>query len=136
MSWFLKSGQELRRPITEVINETKVRQEITNERHRANLTIVMKLINIDNTTQLFYNADNIIERIFALDKSQETKKNYIKAIISIVPRTEENLVVTYGNALKRLQEQIDEVKNKQQRDDIVYKTPDELNAKSGFGFVA
>ena len=126
----LEVRARIKKPITEVINETKVRQEITNERHRANLTIVMKLINIDNTTQLFYNVENIIERICALDKSQETKKNYIKAIISIVPRTEENLVVTYGNALKRLQEQIDEVKNKQQRDDIVYKTPDELNAIS------
>jgi integrase len=115
------------KPVTEVINETKVRQEITNERHRANLNIVMKLVGIDNTTQLFYNPNNIIERIFALEKSNETKKNYIKSIISIIPRTEENLILIYGNALKKLQEQIDEVKNKQQRSDIVYKTPNELH---------
>ena len=115
------------KPVTEVIKDTKVRQEITNERHRANLNIAMKLVGIDNTTQLFYNADRIIERIIALDKSNETKKNYIKAIISIIPRTEENLILIYGNALKKFQEQIDEVKNKQQRGDIVYKTPSELN---------
>ena len=72
----------------------------------------MKLINIENnTTQLFYNADKIADRIVALDKSNETKKNYMKAIISIISRTEENLIVIYGNALKQLQELIDALKN-------------------------
>ena len=73
--------QRFMTPIDKVIQETKTRQPVTVRQHIANLHVLMTLLHIDNTTVFFYNPNDVIQRIYNLTKSLETKKNYLKAVI-------------------------------------------------------
>ena len=102
--------------------------EITKIRYEANLKIVMKLFNYPNI-QVFYNdADGVISNIEKLDKSNETKKNYIKAVLSIIPAIKNDLKIKYGLYLHTLNEAVNNIKNQQIKPEgVEYKNSHTLN---------
>ena len=117
-------------PIEETIKKTKERKDITNQRYESNVKVLMKFLTVKDTTIFFYHPKKVIDFIMALQKSDETKKNYIKAILSIIPRSQSQvpLLTTYGDALMVLQERINGKTNKQERkQNVSYKTPQQLS---------
>ena len=117
-------------PIEETIKKTKERKDITNQRYESNVKVLMKFLTVKDTTIFFYHPKKVIDFIMALQKSDETKKNYIKAILSIIPRSQSQvpLLTTYGDALMVLQERINGKTNKQERkQNVSYKTPQQLD---------
>ena len=117
-------------PIEETIKKTKERKDITNQRYESNVKVLMKFLTVKDTTIFFYQPKKVIDFIDALQKSDETKKNYIKAILSIIPRSQSQvpLLTTYGDALMVLQERINGKTNKQEKkQNIIYQTPAQLN---------
>lgn len=112
-----------------VISDGKDLKSITLKRYDANLKIVMKILKIYDVKYFIENAKETLDMIIKLKKADNTKKNYIKSIISILPKKTNKIVLDiYISGLSDLQEKINVIVNNQMKlENVDYKTAIQLN---------
>jgi hypothetical protein len=121
------------RPLEEVVQASRERKDITNARHVANVRGLLNKMGADHWWVMYYEPERVMAFIEGIERGRETKKNYWKAVLALMtPSHHGELIQRYGECLRRLQEEIDAVKNKQLKEAGMpaYKTPEEFAALS------
>lgn len=115
--------------IDELMNANrKLVKYATIEIYKSNLRIVMNRLDVIDIDYFITNADDVIDKIVKFaDLSNNTKRNYVKSVMSIIPKTSVS-TTQYVNFLTKLQTDIDiKINNQVKHDGIYYKTPKELH---------
>lgn len=115
--------------IEELIKQNRSNiKAVTLATYHSNINIVIKKLNIEDINVFLNSPTEIIAQIQNLKIiSKNTKKNYIKAIMSIVPKNNP-ATQKYTDFLFAIQTEINLIVDKQvKKDGVIYKTPTELN---------
>jgi hypothetical protein len=111
-----------------VIGDNKNNKKVTNKRNDSNLKLVLKYLNVDLKFLIEHPQDGVDMILKLENKKDNTKKNYIKAIIPKIQTINIVAIRIYNEGLTKLQNELNTVIDMQvEKTGLIYKNPTELN---------